>query len=677
MNDIYIFRDGQTIPAKIEQLFVTHGPYTIEGKRLDLLTKAQIIVDSSTSSISQVGTSSSTANTGSMLGRAVVGGVLTGGAGAVIGGLSGKRDSTINTVSSESKNTELTTELTFDDGSSLYVLIKSMKSFHWLLGFASQRAWSEGEIETFRNQASNKKFEMELYDAHEEAIKKIGYPRHGNKDVIKKAESDILNTTFEILKNTTDTVKTLDYDEFLVSYRNNYPERIIDSNNNTIDYSDKYKFSTIFFLAVSVLSLLILIYSISSSYISSDDQKDKVVEESPLEYFNKNSTQIINQVKEYIESGNLKEAEALSSKYLTTRNQDIINLNIKVKYKLAAVKKTNSVVLTETNTTSINNKNTSELGVFGLFNEEAEIVKNRLGCPNSVDSDITPPLDGETGALYGCIKGKMETVKWFINETPNSNHVSSVKFLWNDWFKDIGYGLHSDKQEAKKALKLLIELYVPEKESELNKIFFGNKSITINSSKFTIQYTYDHGPAIDERMIVVTANKATQNILSPPTEIKSAPEPVKNITGLQWQYTQAEDKMIGGTSYHATVLSTNTVNFGFPYNGLQNATLHLRSSPKSGKNLLFSLEKGQILCNSYDGCSILVRFDNEKATTYSATAAADNSTEIIFIDNYSKFVEKMMKAKRVLISTNIYQQGAPVFEFDISDFDKDQYKPKK
>jgi hypothetical protein len=132
MNDIYIFRNGQTIPAKIEQLFVTHGPYTIEGNRLDLLTKAQIVVDSSTSSISQVGTSSSTANTGSMLGRAVVGGVLTGGAGAVIGGLSGKRDSTINTVSSESKSTELTTELTFEDGSNMYVLIKSMESFHWL-----------------------------------------------------------------------------------------------------------------------------------------------------------------------------------------------------------------------------------------------------------------------------------------------------------------------------------------------------------------------------------------------------------------------------------------------------------------------------------------------------------------------------------------------------------------
>ena len=92
---------------------------------------------------------------------------------------------------------------------------------------------------------------------------------------------------------------------------------------------------------------------------------------------------------------------------------------------------------------------------------------------------------------------------------------------------------------------------------------------------------------------------------------------------------------------------------------------------------MFSLEKGQILCNSYDGCSVLVRFDNEKATNYSATAAADNSTEIIFIDNYSKFVEKMIKAKRVLISADIYQQGAPVFEFDVSGFDKEKYKPKK
>lgn len=148
--------------------------------------------------------------------------------------------------------------------------------------------------------------------------------------------------------------------------------------------------------------------------------------------------------------------------------------------------------------------NTNTQGSFGSFRAEAEAAKTKLECPNSVDSDITPALYDGAGALYGCILGKMETVKWFINEIPNSNRVSNIKFMWNDWFTDMGYGLHPDKEEAQKALKTLIKLYAPEKSKELNKVFFGNNSKIVTSAKFTLQYTYDRGPAIDERMIVVT-----------------------------------------------------------------------------------------------------------------------------------------------------------------------------
>jgi len=103
--NLYTFKDGKAIPARIERLFKTHGPYTIEGQRLDFLTKVQLLVDSSTTSTSQSGTSTSKANTGNMIGRAVVGGILIGGVGAVIGGLSAKRESDINNISSETLHT--------------------------------------------------------------------------------------------------------------------------------------------------------------------------------------------------------------------------------------------------------------------------------------------------------------------------------------------------------------------------------------------------------------------------------------------------------------------------------------------------------------------------------------------------------------------------------------------
>ncbi len=171
---------------------------------------------------------------------------------------------------------------------------------------------------------------------------------------------------------------------------------------------------------------------------------------------------------------------------------------------------------------------------------------------------------------------------------------------------------------------------------------------------------------------------------SPPTSTgtsssnsQAVTTPATPLPGSQWQYDKSDDDMGKGAIHQASVLSVNTVNFDFPYSGEQHANLMLRTHPRYGKDIVFRIEKGQVLCNSYEDCTVLVRFDNEKATNYTAIGAADNSTETIFIRNYSRFIEKMLKAKRVRISVNIYQEGAPVFEFNVSGFDQDKYKPKK
>lgn len=148
------------------------------------------------------------------------------------------------------------------------------------------------------------------------------------------------------------------------------------------------------------------------------------------------------------------------------------------------------------------------------------------------------------------------------------------------------------------------------------------------------------------------------------------------LIGSQWNYSQNDDDMGKGTSYFAQLTSSNTVDFDFPYSGEQHASLMLRSHPRYGKNVIFRIEKGQVLCHSYDSCTVLVRFDDDEAIKFSASSAADNSSETIFLNNYSKFVEKVKKAKLVRISVNIYQQGAPVFDFDVSGFDSELYKPK-
>lgn len=145
----------------------------------------------------------------------------------------------------------------------------------------------------------------------------------------------------------------------------------------------------------------------------------------------------------------------------------------------------------------------------------------------------------------------------------------------------------------------------------------------------------------------------------------------------QWDYSQSSDPMGKGNSHSAAVVSSNTVDFGFPYAGAQRGTLVLRTDPRHGKDVIFHIERGQILCHAYQTCSALVRFDDEQAIKFNAVGAADNSSKTIFLSGHDRFVEKVSKAKRVRLSTTVYQQGSPVFEFEVGGFEKDRYRPKK
>jgi len=117
--------------------------------------------------------------------------------------------------------------------------------------------------------------------------------------------------------------------------------------------------------------------------------------------------------------------------------------------------------------------------------------------------------------------------------------------------------------------------------------------------------------------------------------------------GLRWNYLESQDKMGRGTIRNATVSSTNEIQFGFPYQGSQRATLQLRIHPKYRKDIILSIERGQFLCG-LDRCVVTVRFDNGKAQTYSASEPADHSTTYLFLRNYDRFVAALRKSKESL-----------------------------
>jgi hypothetical protein len=147
----------------------------------------------------------------------------------------------------------------------------------------------------------------------------------------------------------------------------------------------------------------------------------------------------------------------------------------------------------------------------------------------------------------------------------------------------------------------------------------------------------------------------------------------KSADAAKWSYSASTDEMTGRTSRSASIQSENSVEFDFPYQGAQHATLTLRNHPSYGRDVILSIREGQILCPSYDDCTIRVRFDDGSAERWTAAGAADHSSTHVFLRASSRFVERMRNSSVVRIQIPIYQEGSPTFEFRVGGYDHARY----
>lgn len=138
---------------------------------------------------------------------------------------------------------------------------------------------------------------------------------------------------------------------------------------------------------------------------------------------------------------------------------------------------------------------------FASFKNETATVSKIIKCP-------APKLTKTSGFsdLWGCIYPGAEVVKVFVNAGSNNVDTKNIKFIWNDWTKDIGYGLHKDKVIAGEWVKALATHYAPEDVQAVLAAFKGEEAQSFSADGVTLRYSYLNGPAIDERMIVITDN---------------------------------------------------------------------------------------------------------------------------------------------------------------------------
>ncbi|MBD5254625.1 MAG: hypothetical protein HDS53_00910 [Barnesiella sp.] len=134
-----------------------------------------------------------------------------------------------------------------------------------------------------------------------------------------------------------------------------------------------------------------------------------------------------------------------------------------------------------------------------------------------------------------------------------------------------------------------------------------------------------------------------------------------------WQYREEIDEMTDKTSYYAKTVSTNSVDFGFPYEGGSTLSLTVRDSPQYGEDVFISVSKGQFNSH-YNGTTIKMRFDDADPFTVNCSEPSDLSSDILFLNGYSKIVGLLKKSSTMKISVEFFQEGTRTFTFDVKDF---------
>ena len=171
MYQVKIISAGVKKIAKIEKLYNYLGPlcltygndkdgFPVPIARFDNIESIEVVNDLSTRKIvtSSEGNSVTTAKTGNMVKRAVIGGVLTGGAGAVIGGVTGTKNTEVSTISNSSETIKylVTLQVKFKDGKVLIISVNDPEITELLYSHIGTECISDDELEILKQKSLTK-----------------------------------------------------------------------------------------------------------------------------------------------------------------------------------------------------------------------------------------------------------------------------------------------------------------------------------------------------------------------------------------------------------------------------------------------------------------------------------------------------------------------------------------
>lgn len=156
------------------------------------------------------------------------------------------------------------------------------------------------------------------------------------------------------------------------------------------------------------------------------------------------------------------------------------------------------------------------------------------------------------------------------------------------------------------------------------------------------------------------SQSATKSATS--TDNKAETKPPAKVEN--WQYSEKDDTIHNAKFKFAQTTSINTLNFKFPYTGVQHAHMVIRKNYDGSKDAMITIEKGQFMTSVLGG-KALIRFDDNPPEEFQLLGTKDNSTTTVFIKYADYFIKNILKSKKVYIQTEFYQEGSPTLEFNV------------
>jgi hypothetical protein len=153
------------------------------------------------------------------------------------------------------------------------------------------------------------------------------------------------------------------------------------------------------------------------------------------------------------------------------------------------------------------------------------------------------------------------------------------------------------------------------------------------------------------------ANAVAASAASAPSNAASQPVPTS------WIYSSTQDAMQPKPTQSACVTSSNEVTLSLPYQDTT-ANFCIRDWPGHGLDTYVKLNAdGQILCG-IESCSVRVRFDDGGVETFPAVGAADNASNIIFLNRTEALIAAVKRSSKMTVELTYYQNGDQTLTFD-------------